>query len=306
MLSVVLPIYNERELVAPLWTALKPALDALKADWEAVFVDDGSRDGTAEALKKLADADKRVRVVTLSRNFGNQVAIARGLEFAKGDFVVAMDSDLEDRPEDIAKLYAKIQEGYDVVYAVRGSAQKTFFKNLGSRAFYWILNRVSDMPLPQHVGNFSIMRRPVVEALRQLPERHRYFAGLRAWVGFSQIGIDLPRAARPAGTPKQGYRRLFLHAFDAIFSFSTAPLKLMTILGFAGFCVSVLSGVVTLLLHLIMANQAVGETTTVLMVIFFGSIQMIGMGILGEYLARIYDEVRGRPSTLVRDVRGLP
>jgi polyisoprenyl-phosphate glycosyltransferase len=305
MLSVVLPIYNEQELLDRLWASLKQSLDALKIDWEVVFVDDGSRDGTNAGLRALARSEPRIKVVSLSRNFGNQVSIARGLEYASGDWVVAMDSDLEDRPEDIAVLFKKAQEGFDVVYAVRGSAQKTFLKNLGSKVFYWILGRVADTHLPRHTGNFCIMKRPVVDALKQLPERHRYFAGLRAWVGFSQTGIDLPRAARPAGRPKQSYGRLFLHAFDAIFSFSTAPLKLLTTLGFISFAVSLACAAVVVLMRVLVSDQVpIGWASTILMIIFLGGIQLIGLGILGEYLARIYDEVRGRPSSLVRDVVG--
>ncbi|MFA6004087.1 MAG: glycosyltransferase family 2 protein, partial [Elusimicrobiota bacterium] len=189
MLSVVLPVYNEEPIIRPLYAALARSLSALGLPWEIVFVDDGSRDGSGALLAGLAQEDPRVKLVSLSRNFGNQLAIARGMEFAAGDWVVTMDSDLEDKPEDIAKLYAQAQEGFDVVYAVRSSAQKTWIKDLCSRAFYLIIDKISDTPLPRNVGNFCIMDRAVVEALKSLPERHRYFAGLRAWVGFRQIGL---------------------------------------------------------------------------------------------------------------------
>ncbi len=303
-LSVVLPIYNEQELLARLWTELKGALESLGLDWEAVFVDDGSRDQTGEGLKRLAAQDRRVRVVTLSRNFGNQVAIARGLDHAAGGLVVTMDSDLEDRPEDIKRLLAEAAKGFDVVYAVRGSAQKTFLKHMGSELFYWLLGKVSDMPLPRHTGNFCVMTRPVVNALKLLPERHRYFPGLRAWVGFKQTGLELPRAPRPAGAPKQTYRKLFMHAFDALFSFSTAPLKMLTFLGFVSFIVSLICAVIVVLMRVLISDQVpIGWASTILMIIFLGGVQLIGLGILGEYLARIYDEVRGRPASLVRDER---
>jgi glycosyltransferase involved in cell wall biosynthesis len=310
MLSVVLPVYNEESLVRPLYEALSKAL-ASAGDWELVFVDDGSRDGSPAALASLAAADNRVRVITLSRNFGNQAAISRGLERARGEWVVTMDSDFEDKPEDIPALLAKAKEGYDVVYAVRGSSQKTPLKHLGSVVFYWLLGRLAEYPLPRHTGNFAVMGRPVVDALNALPERHRYLSGLRAWVGFKQAGLPLPRGVRPSGEPKQSYARLFLHAFDALFSFSTVPLKMLSFVGFTAFLTSLLLAVVVVIMRLALPRMDVpyGWASTIIMVIFLGAIQLLGLGVLGEYVARIYDEVRGRPTSVVRagaedDARG--
>ena len=300
MLSVVLPVYNEEPLVRPLYDALVAALRSTGQDWELVFVDDGSRDGTAAALAALAAADERVRVLTLSRNFGNQAALSRGLAAARGEWVAAMDSDFEDKPEDLPKLLAKAQEGYDVVYAVRGSAQKTPLKHLGSVVFYWLLGRLSEYPLPKHTGNFCVMRRPVVDALNALPERHRYLSGLRAWVGYTQAGLPLPRGVRPSGEPKQSYARLFLHAFDALFSFSTVPLKALSVLGFSAFLSSWILAVVVVIVRLFRSDVPLGWASTILMVIFLGGVQLMGLGVLGEYIARIYDEVRGRPTSVLR------
>lgn len=300
-LSVVLPVYNEEELLGALYDSLTRALASI-GDYSLVFVDDGSTDGTSRRLEELAARDPKVVAVFLSRNFGNQVALSRGLEHADGDRVVVMDSDLEDRPEDIPKLLDKAAQGYDVVYAVRGSSQKTWLKDLGSRAFYWLIARVSDMPLPRHAGNFCVMSRDAVEAVKLLPERHRYFSGLRAWVGFRQAGLELPRGARPGGTPKQTYRRLLRHALDAVFSFSTFPLRALSLLGLAAFAVSLACAAVVVFMRFYRDDVPLGWASTILMVIFLGGIQLIGMGVLGEYLARIYDEVRGRPATLVRRV----
>lgn len=301
-ISVVLPIYNEKELVVPLYASLRDSLERLGVDYELILVDDGSVDGTLPALMDLAKADARVTVIELTRNFGNQVAIATGLEYASGQWVVTMDSDLEDRPEDIEKLYRKAQEGHDVVYAVRGSDHKSFLKDVGSRIFYFLIGKISVIPLPQHTGNFCIMRQEVVSALRRLPERNRYFMGLRTWVGFSQTGIDLPRAKRPAGRPKQSFSRLFKHASDAIFSFSTAPLKLLTLLGSLAFLFALLFAGVVIIFRLAVPGVPVGWASTIIIIVFVGGVQLIGLGILGEYLARIYDEVRARPVSLIKKV----
>jgi dolichol-phosphate mannosyltransferase len=302
MLSVVAPIYNERELLDRFHLALGKALAAIGEDWELILVDDGSTDGTDAALQALAQKDARVKVVSLTRNFGHQGAIARGLEFARGDWVAVIHSDLEDRPEDIPKLLAKAKEGHDVVYAVRGSAHKTWLKDLGSRAFYWLIQNISETTIPARTGDFCVMSRAVASAVTLLPERHRYLPGLRTWVGFDQTGLALPRVPRAGGEPKQSYGRLVLHAFDAIFSFSTVPLKLLSLLGFAAFSVGLAGAALVLLWRLVGADVPLGWTSMMVMLFFFGGIQLLGMGVLGAYLARIYDEVRGRPSTLVKRV----
>lgn len=304
-ISVVLPIYNEKALVAPLYASLRDSLDRLVPNYELIFVDDGSVDGTLPALLGLANSDSRITVVELSRNFGNQVAIATGLEYASGQWVVTMDGDLEDKPEDIGKLYKKAREGYDVVYAVRGSKHKSLLKDVGSRIFYFLIASISVIPIPRKAGNFCIMRQEVVSALRKLPERNRYLAGLRSWVGFSQTGVDLPRASRPAGEPKQSFPRLLKHALDAIFSFSTVPLKLLTFLGTLAFVFSLFFIGLVIILRFTVPHVPVGWASTMVVIVFVGGVQLIGLGILGEYMARIYDEVRGRPISLVKKVTNV-
>lgn len=301
-ISVVLPVYNEKELARPLYASICQSLDRLAVDYELILVDDGSADGTLPVLLDLANSDPRITIVELTRNFGNQVAIATGLEYASGQWVVTMDSDFEDRPEDIEKLYKKAQEGYDVVYAVRGSEQKSFLKDIGSRLFYFLIGKISVVPLPQHTGNFCIMSQRVVSALRALSERNRYFAGLRSWVGFSQAGLDLPRGTRAAGKPKQSFARLLKHASDAIFSFSTGPLKLLTFLGTLAFLFSLFFAGAIIIFRLTIPGVPLGWASTMVVIVFVGGVQLIGMGILGEYLARIFDEVRARPMSLVKKV----
>src|SRR5438132_5362915 len=299
-LSVVLPIYNERELVIPLYRDLCSSLDRLVENYEVIFVDDGSVDGTLPELLKLASSDPRLTVVELTRNFGNAMAIATGLEFATGEWVVTMDSDFEDKPEDIGELYRKALDGYDVVYAVRQSKHKSFLKDMGSRLFYFLISRISNVPLPRNTGNFCIMRQGVVRALRKMTERTRYFAGLRTWVGFTQIGIDLPRGKRLAGEPKQSFSRLFKQALDAVFSFSTVPLKLLTLLGIVAFFFALFVAMLIIILRLTRPAVPVDWASTLMAIVFVGGIQLIGLGILGEYLGRIYDEVRARPVTIIK------
>jgi polyisoprenyl-phosphate glycosyltransferase len=301
-ISVVLPIYNERELVIPLYRALRSSLDCLTPAYEIIFVDDGSVDGTVPEIMNLAKSDPRVIVVELTRNFGNAMAIATGLEFASGEWVVTMDSDFEDKPEDIGELYRKAHQGYDVVYAVRESKNKSFLKDMGSRVFYSLIGRIANIQLPQNTGNFCIMRQDVVRALRKLSERTRYFAGLRTWVGFTQIGVDLPRGKRLAGSPKQSFSRLVNQALDAVFSFSTVPLRFLTFLGTLAFCFALFLVVLLTIVRFTVPGVTIGWTSTILAIVLVGGIQLIGLGILGEYLARVYDEVRGRPVSIIKNV----
>jgi len=301
-LSVVLPIYNEREVVIPFYHALRSALDALVKDYEIIFVDDGSVDGTLQELQKLAASDAHLIVIELTRNFGNAMAIATGLENASGEWVVTMDSDFEDRPEHIADLYRKAKEGYDVVYALRESKHKSFVKDIGSRAFYFLISRVANSPMHPNTGNFGIMRQDVVRALHKMTERTRYFAGIRSWVGFSQVGIDLPRGNRLAGRPKQSLPRLIKQALDGLFAFSTFPLKLLTFLGTIAFFFGLAIAAAIIVLRITRPGMPVAWAATIMAVVFVGGIQLIGLGILGEYLGRIYDEVRGRPVTIIKSI----
>jgi len=299
-ISVVLPVYNEREVVIPLYHALRSSLDQLAKDYEIIFVDDGSVDGTVPEILNMAKSDPRLIVVELTRNFGNAMAIATGLEFASGDWVVTMDSDFEDRPEYIGELYKKAREGYDVVYAVRESKHKSFLKDLGSRIFYFLMSRISSIPLPPNMGNFCIMRQEVVRALRKMSERTRYFAGIRTWVGFTQVGIDLPRGKRLAGLPKQSFPRLIKQAMDAVVSFSTVPLRLLSILGTLAILFALLAAALLIVRGLARPEVHIEWALTIMAIIFVGGIQLLGLGILGAYLGRIYDEVRGRPVAIIK------
>ena len=305
-LSVVLPIYNEKEVVGSLYRELRATLDSLATQAEIIFVDDGSVDGTVPELLNLARSDPHLIIIELTRNFGNAMAIATGLEFATGEWVVTMDSDFEDKPDHIGNLYRKALEGYDVVYAVRESKHKSFAKDIGSRLFYALLSRMADFPMPSNSGNFAIMHREVVQALRKMTERTRYFAGLRNWVGYRQIGLDLPRGKRLAGDPKQSFSRLFRQALDALFAFSTVPLKSLTLFGIIAFLFALVMAVLVIGMRLKHPELSFGWPVALISIVFFGGVQLIGLGILGEYLGRIYNEVRGRPVSIIKKVTNVP
>jgi dolichol-phosphate mannosyltransferase len=305
-LSVVLPVYNEKEVAGALYRELRTILDSVVKHSEIIFVDDGSVDGTVPELLGLARSDPRLIIIELTRNFGNAMAIATGLEFATGEWVVTMDSDFEDKPEHIADLYNKALEGYDVVYAVRESTHKSFAKDIGSRLFYALLSRMADFSMPSNSGNFAIMHRDVVQALRKMTERTRYFAGLRNWVGYRQIGLDLPRGKRLAGDPKQSFSRLFKQALDAVFAFSTAPLRLLTFLGITAFLFALGLALVLVVVRFKYSHWALEWMPSLISTVFFGGVQLIGLGILGEYLGRIYNEVRGRPVSIVKKITNVP
>lgn len=304
-LSVVLPIYNEKEVVGSLYRELRATLDSLATQAEIIFVDDGSVDGTVPELLNLARSDPHLIIIELTRNFGNAMAIATGLEFATGEWVVTMDSDFEDKPDHIGNLYRKALEGYDVVYAVRESKHKSFAKDIGSRLFYALLSRMADFPMPSNSGNFAIMHREVVQALGKMTERTRYFAGLRNWVGYRQIGLDLPRGKRLAGDPKQSFSRLFRQALDALFAFSTVPVKSLTFFGIIAFLFALVMAVLVIGMRLKHPELSFGWPVALISIVFFGGVQLIGLGILGEYLGRIYNEVRGRPVSIIKKVTNV-
>ncbi|HVU16771.1 MAG TPA: glycosyltransferase family 2 protein [Candidatus Didemnitutus sp.] len=304
--SIVIPIYNEQQVLPELLARL----DAVFAGqpgvtWEAVLVNDGSRDQSAALIREHAARDPRFRLLELSRNFGFQAAIAAGLANATGDAVVTMDADLQDPPECIPELVARWREGAGVVRAVRRSRQETGARRFGMDLFHTFFNRVSDFPIEANTGTFGLMDRAAVTALNQLPERHRFFPGLRAWVGFTTAEIEYDRHERAAGRPQQTFRRLVRYAFDGMFSFSYLPLRLLTYLGVTISLVGFVLGLFFVIKRLLGVESAqTGFTTLITVVLFLGGVQLIGIGILGEYLARVYDEVKKRPLYLLKSAPG--
>ena len=302
LLSVVTPCYNESEVVHLFYNVVKPVLDALSdLDYEIIFVDDGSADDTLMHLNDIASRDKTVRVCSLSRNFGHQIALTAGLDFARGDAIVLMDSDLQHPPSSIPELVAKWREGYDVVSAVRNNSQgSSWFKDFTSNGFYAIFNLLSPTHVPKGAADFCLLSRRVCDTLNNMPERHRLLRGMVSWTGFKRALVPYICAERVAGQSKYSLAKMVGLALDAVFSFSAQPLKLafrlgllMAILGFSYLFWTVISG-------LIHGNLVPGYASLIGVTVTLGGCQLAFIGLIGEYLARVFEEVKGRPTYLVK------
>jgi dolichol-phosphate mannosyltransferase len=303
LLSIVTPMHDEQDNVRPLYERLAAALDGV--DWELVVTDDGSGDATAARLAELAAADERVKVISLSRNFGHQAAITAGLEHARGDAIVMIDADLQDPPEVIPDLVARWREGADVVYAVRQSrAGETRMKLLTAHIFYRLLARLAQIELPVDAGDFRLMDRRALEALLAMPERSRFLRGMTVWIGFTQTGVPYQREARSAGRTKFTPRKMLRFSFDAIASFSYFPLQLATVLGFVISLLAFIAIPLTIIARY--SNIFVpGISSTLVAIFLLGGIQLMTIGVIGEYVGRIYDEVKRRPLYVVRETANI-
>jgi dolichol-phosphate mannosyltransferase len=302
VLSIVAPIFNERDSVEELWRRLTLALGPL-GEYEIVLVDDGSTDGSWEALRGIAAQDEHLRLVRLSRNFGHQVALTAGLDTARGDAVVLIDADLQDPPELIPELVARWQEGFDVVYAVRDRRDgESRVRLLAISVFYRLFRRLAATDIPADTGDFRLLSRRAVDSLSRMPERARYLRGMTSWIGFRQVGVPYRRDARFAGASKYPFAKLLRLASDGIASFSVAPIRLLTRLGFLMivFCAGVLAW--TLYTRFFTHNAPQGWTSVLAIVLLLGGIQMLGMGIVGQYIARIFEETKQRPLYFVAEI----
>ncbi len=302
--SVVAPIYNEAETLPHFYARVVAAMESLDEPFEVVLVNDGSRDDSIAVMRALRERDPRVRVVDFSRNFGHQVAISAGLDHARGEAVVIIDSDLQDPPEVILELAAKWRQGAEVVYAQRRTRPgETRFKLLTAAVFYRLIRRLTSVDIPRDTGDFRLLDRKVVDTLVAMKEHHRFMRGLSVWVGFRQEAVHYDRQERYAGETKYPLSKMVRFALDAITGFSYVPLQLATTLGFVLAGLSLLGIVLAVVLRLLdVAIQ--GQTTTLIAVLLLGGIQLIFLGVIGEYLGRIYDEVRGRPLYIVRETLG--
>lgn len=304
--SIVVPIWNEEQVIPELYRRVLEVMAQVDATWELICVNDGSRDNSLPLLLDLHKQDQRVKVIDFSRNFGHQVAITAGADFAEGDAVIVMDADLQDPPEVVLKMIAKWREGYEVIYAMRAKrAGETWFKLTTARYFYRLLRQITDVEIPVDTGDFRLMDRRVVLAMRQLREKHRFMRGLSSWVGFRQTGVEYERAERYAGETGYPLRKMVRLALTAITGFSYLPLQLATYLGFALAFISLIGILLTVFLRLSGSSFFLGQATTLVSVLFLGSIQLIVLGIIGEYLGRIYDEVKGRPLYIVSHAYGF-
>lgn len=300
--SIIAPIYNEKENLPELYRRVKEVMDSTGEPWELLLVDDGSSDNSTEIIRELAKADKRVRPVIFARNFGHQIAITAGWDYAHGDAVVIIDADLQDPPELILEMAKKWKEGYEVVYAVRTEREgESWFKLWTASLFYRIIYRITDVKIPLDTGDFRLMDRKVVNVLKQMRERHRFPRGMSAWVGFKQIGVEYRRAARTAGETKYPLRKMLRLALNAITGFSYFPLQVATFFGFASAGISILAIPVVVYLRVTGGGAFFGQATTLIAVLFLGGVQLICLGILGEYIGRLYDEAKGRPLYITRE-----
>jgi glycosyltransferase involved in cell wall biosynthesis len=308
MISVVVPAFNEAEGIAALYQRVSASADAWSEDYELIVVDDGSADTTLSVCKSLASADRRVKVLNLSRNFGHQAALAAGLAYARGDIVAIIDADLQDPPEQLKRFVDKCKEGYDVVYAVRRKRKEGMFKRAAYHVYYRLLRRLAAIDMPLDAGDFCVMSRRVVDSINNFPERGRYLRGLRAWVGYRQTGLEYERATRAFGKPKYTIARLVGLGVDGIFNFSYKPLQIVMfsggIIAVGTFVVAIgvfwqYVGDITILGY--NPHQARGWTSLLLALLFLAGVELIAIGVLGEYVGRLFDEVKARPVFLVKE-----
>jgi glycosyltransferase involved in cell wall biosynthesis len=301
---VVVPVFNEEEVIGRFQARLAAVMERLGEGWEVIYVDDGSRDRTPAVLRALHAACPEVAVVSLSRNFGKEVAMTAGLDHARGEAVVVIDVDLQDPPEVIPELVAGWREGYDVVYARRRAREgETWAKRATAKAFYRIMGRLGGkVEIPEDTGDFRLMSRRAVDALLQLRERHRFMKGLFAWVGFPARAVLYDRAPRAAGTTKWNYWKLWNFSLEGITSFTVAPLKVATYLGLATSLVAVLYAAQVVVKTLVLGNEVAGYPSLMTAVLFLGGVQLMTLGVIGEYLARVFNETKGRPLYIVQEV----
>jgi glycosyltransferase involved in cell wall biosynthesis len=300
-LSVVIPLHNEETTIPELWRRLRETLSRIDMPAEVVFVDDGSSDRSPDLVKSLCLEDPRVRQVRLSRNFGHQSALTAGIDHASGQAVVLMDADLQDRPEAIPDLIAAWTKGVEVVYALRVKRKESLLRRSAFSSFYFVLSRLSGVPQPADAGIFCILDRKVVDVLKSMPEHNRYFPGLRAYAGFRQQGIEVERDARYSGPPRVGLLGLVKLALDGIVSFSYVPIRLVTVTGLF-IAVAAFSFMCVVLYKKLVSHEAIlGWASTLTAILFLGGTQLITLGIVGEYIGRIYEEVKKRPYYIVRE-----
>ena len=302
--SIVLPIYNEQENIPALYDRLNEVLSAEEFSAcaaEIIFVDDGSRDTSVDLIMALREKDSRVKLARLSRNFGHQAAITAGMEVSRGDCVILMDSDLQDPPEVLARMVAAWRDGADVVYAVRQKRKESAFKRLTYYSFYRLLQKIANIDIPLDSGDFCLMDRKVVDQLKKMPERNRFVRGLRSWVGFTQVALPYERHARYSGEAKYTFGKLMQLALNGIFSFSSFPLRLATYFGLMIVLLGFLGLIGVIAAYFIRGHFPEGWASMIVIMLFVGGVQLLILGAIGEYVALIHDEVKQRPSYIIRE-----
>jgi glycosyltransferase involved in cell wall biosynthesis len=304
-LSVVLPVYNEAENIPVLYEQLISILEGENLEFEIIFVDDGSNDESAQKLNDLEVSDKRVVVIELARNFGHQVAITAGLDFARGKAVAVMDADLQDPPEAVPDFVAKWREGYDVVYAIRARRKENWLMRTSYAMYYRLLRGVANVEIPLDAGDFCVMDRRVVDLLKSMPERSRFIRGIRSWIGLKQVGVPFERHARYAGKSKYTFFGLLLLALDGLISFSYVPLRVITFLGFMVSMLSILLAGFYVMVKIQLGLTPPGFATVIVAICFLAGIQLVTLGVIGEYVGRIFEEAKRRPMYVLRRAPGI-
>ncbi len=300
--TIIAPIYNEIDNIQTLYQRVCEVMDSTGEPWEFVMVDDGSSDGSTDAILELKKKDDKIVPVIFARNFGHQIAVSAGLDYSSGDAVVIIDADLQDPPEVILDLIEKWKEGYEVVYATRSSREgESWFKLFTASAFYRLIQRITDVNLPMDTGDFRLLDRKVVRVMGQMREKHRFLRGMSVWIGFRQTGVEYERAERFAGETKYPLKKMFKLASDAITGFSYFPLQLATYLGFAITGISFLAVLGLIILRLAGSQFLMGQAAVLIAVLFLGGVQLLSLGMLGEYIGRLYDEAKDRPLYIVRE-----
>ena len=305
--SFIIPIYNEEETILEMYRRMSAVMDRMDGAVELILINDGSRDRSLPLLRELHDKDARVCYLSLARNFGHQIAVTAGLNFSRGQIVVILDADLQDPPELIPDMVEKWRQGYQVVYAQRTQRrQESWFKRFTAYSFYRLLKQLADVDIPTDTGDFCLLDRQVVEVLNAMPERNRYIRGLRSWIGFRQTAIRFERDPRFAGEVKYTFRKSLALAINGLVSFSTVPLRISTYVGLLAAIASILMALLVLYWRIFVPNSPLTGFTMILMAIFFlGAVQLVSIGILGEYIGRIYEEVKGRPLYTLAEVGGF-
>lgn len=300
--TIIAPIYNEIENIPLLYTRVSEVMAQTGEPWEFVMVDDGSSDGSTEAILELKAQDEKIKPVIFARNFGHQIAVTAGLDYSRGDAVIIIDADLQDPPEVILDLIQKWKKGFEVVYAVRSKrVGETWFKLFTASAFYRLIQRITDVNIPMNTGDFRLLDRKVVQVLNGMREKHRFLRGMSVWVGFKQTGVEYERAERFAGETKYPLKKMIRFASDAITGFSYFPLQLALYLGFISVGISIISILVVIAIRLAGSQVFIGQATILIAVLFLGGVQLISLGLLGEYIGRLYDEAKGRPLYITRE-----
>lgn len=306
LISIIIPIFNEEETIAELYKRIENVLKSLKFDFEIIFINDGSKDSSLKLLENLRQKDNRIKILSFSRNFGHQIAISAGIDYANGGAAIIMDGDLQDPPELIPKMLEKHQESYEIVYAKRKTRQDAFFKKFTASMFYRLINMLSDTKIPQEVGDFRLMDRKALNGLKQLKEKSRFIRGLTSWIGFKHTVIEFERDKRFAGQTNYPLNKMIKLAIDSITGFSYKPLKIATYVGFSTAMIGFLGGVYAVILKILEPTSTVlGWTTIIIAIFFMGGIQLMILGIIGEYIGRIYTETQNRPLYIIDKTIGF-